>query len=135
MTQRNIAIDITKAIAIILMILGHCQGINPLFRNFIFSFHMPLFFILSGYFYKQRPLKCLFISGYSHLVKPYFITSFFVILLCFTAGKYELTIQKIVGMIMSNGGTSKELIGSNLPFIGPIWFLLALFWCKFFMHI
>lgn len=50
--KRDDAIDIAKAIGILLMILGHCHGIPWILRNFIFSFHMPLFFIFSGFFYK-----------------------------------------------------------------------------------
>ena len=33
---------------------------------------------------------------------------------------------------MSNGGWPHEMFGANLPYIGPIWFLLALYWCKVF---
>lgn len=46
-------IDIARGIAIILMIIGHVigQGKN---KNFIFSFHMPLFIIISGIFFKEK---------------------------------------------------------------------------------
>ncbi len=127
------AIDVSKAYGILLMILGHCNGIPFLLRNFIFSFHMPLFFILSGYFFnKKKPVKDVFKSGTIHLVKPYLITSIFCILLCVTAQQYDIAGQKVIGTIMSNGGVSSEMFGSTLPFIGPIWFLLALFWCRVF---
>lgn len=132
MQKRDTTIDIAKAIGILLMILGHCKGLPYIFSNFIFSFHMPLFFILSGYFYKSRSMKDLFICGNKHLVKPYLITAFFCIFLCLTAGDWELVKDKIIGTVMSNGGWSHEMFGTNLPYIGPIWFLLALYWCKLF---
>lgn len=132
MNNRNPTIDIAKAIGILLMILGHCDGLPYLLRNFIFSFHMPLFLILSGYFYKEKNIRDIISSGNKHLVKPYFITSFFCILLCVTAEDYGLAKTKVIGTIMSNGGWPEEIFGANLPFIGPIWFLLALFWCKVF---
>lgn len=56
MKNRVDYIDISRGIAIILMIIGHVTQ-NVIFRNFIFSFHMPLFIIVSGYFYKDKPLK------------------------------------------------------------------------------
>lgn len=114
------------------MILGHCHDLPHLIRNFIFSFHMPLFFILSGYFYKPKRIKEIVVDGNKHLVKPYLITSFFCILLCVTACDWSLAREKFIGTIMSNGGWPNEMFGANLPYIGPIWFLLALFWCKVF---
>lgn len=132
MNKRDTVIDIAKAIGILLMVLGHYSGLHHLLRNFIFSFHMPLFFILSGYFYKSKTINGLFHGGFNRLVKPYIITSFFCILLCVTAGRFGLARDKIIGTIMSNGGWPNEMFGSSLPFIGPIWFLLALFWCKIF---
>ena len=41
-------IDLAKGITIILMVIGH-TGASPVITNWIYSFHMPLFFILSGY--------------------------------------------------------------------------------------
>lgn len=41
-------IDIAKGIAIVLMVLGHTSIPDTLSR-FIFAFHMPLFFMASGY--------------------------------------------------------------------------------------
>ena len=41
-------IDITKALAIILMIVGH-TSISKVFSDFIFAFHMPVFFLASGW--------------------------------------------------------------------------------------
>ena len=130
--MRNKAIDITKAIGILLMILGHCAGIPGILRNFIFSFHMPLFFILSGYFYKPKEIKDIVSSNNKHLLKPYLITALVCIVLNFTAGGIDKALAKVVGTIMSNGGWPNELIGANLPYIGPIWFLMALYWCKIF---
>lgn len=130
--ERDYTIDIAKAIGIILMIIGHCHGLPWLFRNFIFSFHMPLFFIFSGYFYKPQIIKGLIFSGFKHLVRPYLITSLAAILLCVIAQHYDSAGKKIIGMMMSNGGQACEKYGSTLPLIGPIWFLLALFWCKIF---
>lgn len=48
MKQRLNWLDIAKAIAIILMVAGH-SSIPLVVSNFIFAFHMPLFFIASGW--------------------------------------------------------------------------------------
>lgn len=41
-------IDIAKGIAIILVIVGHTVPNPSPLRHAIFSFHMPVFFILAG---------------------------------------------------------------------------------------
>lgn len=51
MKKRNDDISVSKGIGIILMVMGHAGLVFPL-DSIIYSFHMPLFFILSGYFYK-----------------------------------------------------------------------------------
>lgn len=128
--KRDEIVDYVKAIGILLMILGHCPKVPYLARNFIFSFHMPLFFIMSGFFYKDKPIRVLFKKGGKHLIAPYLITSFFIVLLCLLANDPTLARQKAIGILMSNGGWPQERFGANLPYIGPVWFLLALFWCK-----
>lgn len=52
--KRVLFIDIAKGIGIILMIIGHSLKLGSLKRNTIFSFHMPLFIITSGFFYKRK---------------------------------------------------------------------------------
>lgn len=41
--ERILWIDVAKGIAIVLMIIGHTVQFGNPIRNFIFSFHMPLF--------------------------------------------------------------------------------------------
>ena len=48
-----------KALAIMLMVLCHCNG-NALLHQIVYAFHMPLFFIVSGFCFKtiyiQKPI-------------------------------------------------------------------------------
>ena len=53
--QRNTVISICKGIAIILMVVGHAEAPGVL-TNFIYVFHMPLFFITAGYFFSRKYL-------------------------------------------------------------------------------
>lgn len=46
--KRIYAYDIAKGIGILLVVIGHYLPEFSFLRNFIFSFHMPLFFLLSG---------------------------------------------------------------------------------------
>ena len=49
--QRNHSIDILKGIAILTVVLGHTRFIGT---DFIYLFHMAVFFMASGYFYKSK---------------------------------------------------------------------------------
>lgn len=46
--MRRYDLDQSRAIAILLILIGHSDGIPPLVDRIIYSFHVPLFFILSG---------------------------------------------------------------------------------------
>ena len=53
--QQNQTITYMKATGIILMVLAHCSNFELLYR-IVYSFHMPLFFIVSGYCFKEKYL-------------------------------------------------------------------------------
>lgn len=55
MAQRNSVISICKALGIILMVVGHAEC-PELLGNFLYTFHMPLFFIAAGYFFSSKAI-------------------------------------------------------------------------------
>jgi fucose 4-O-acetylase-like acetyltransferase len=55
--RRILWIDMAKALAMILVVVGHCFEFGTDTRNFIFSFHMPLFLLLSGFTYHDCSTK------------------------------------------------------------------------------
>lgn len=50
---RDYTISICKGIAIILMVVGHVEA-PELLTNFIYTFHMPLFFIAAGLLFQSQ---------------------------------------------------------------------------------
>lgn len=54
MKHRNNIIDVMKGLAILCVMIGHTYWCPRWLYIFIFSFHIPLFFIISGYFAKTR---------------------------------------------------------------------------------
>ena len=71
MQERIIWIDNLKVIGILAVILGHIS--SPL-GNFIYSWHMPLFFFLAGFFIKcELSTKEFIIKDFKRLMFPYFI--------------------------------------------------------------
>ena len=54
--QRNNAISIAKGFAIIFVVMAHADMPGMLNRA-IYLFHMPLFFITAGYFFKHETVE------------------------------------------------------------------------------
>ncbi|MBQ3604894.1 MAG: acyltransferase family protein [Muribaculaceae bacterium] len=81
--KRNNAIDIAKGFGIILMVIGHAEMPGILTRS-IYLFHMPLFFIAAGYFFKTSALDnpCDFIKKrFKGLYIPFVKYSLFFLLI------------------------------------------------------
>lgn len=66
-------IDIAKGIAIILVVTGHTVSSGSQLIPMIFMFHMPLFFIMSGYTFKPKPAGEVIRSSAQRLLVPYVI--------------------------------------------------------------
>lgn len=64
-------IDNLKTLGILAVILGHIA--SP-FGSFIYSWHMPLFFMIAGFFIKfELSIKEFIIKDFKRLMVPYFI--------------------------------------------------------------
>lgn len=77
--NRNLTLDLMKALAIFLVVMDHlitnADSVDNTFRTFIYSLHMPLFFIVSGYLAskKQESIRDLvqFFSKKLRLLIPF----------------------------------------------------------------
>lgn len=79
MTERFDWIDYLKTIGILAVILGHTA--SPL-GDFIYSWHMPLFFMLAGFFIKTDiPMRSFIEKDAKRLLIPYFIFAIFGVLI------------------------------------------------------
>lgn len=123
-------IDIAKGIGIILVIIGHVVwgGYYPMpgartISNFIYSFHMPLFFVISGLCIKdskKNDKKTLKRMAKYYLV-PYGVWT----VLYLFAFELSAFIQNKASYISLENGIFVHAI--TICGIAPLWFLLALF--------
>lgn len=89
--ERNVYFDVIKGIAIILVAFGHSlQAIVPDVQNnklflSIYMFHMPLFMLVSGYFYypsvTKMPFRSYIYKKFKHLYLPSLVWGSFLALL------------------------------------------------------
>lgn len=131
-SERNPVLDVMKGLGMLLVIIGHSNYIalpNIEFcrcmASLIYSFHMPMFFILSGYLFKVRSLRLSVFKDISRLIVPYIITSCFCIFSFIVVKSFSLDFSYVPQF--------------SVTFIcgyGPvIWFLVALFFTKTLYHI
>ena len=45
-------IDVFRGIGILLMVMGHINSFGGYFDKFIHAFHVPMFFVISGYLFR-----------------------------------------------------------------------------------
>lgn len=77
---RDNSIDIAKGIGIILVVVGHCIKCNTYPGIFIYAFHMPLFFLISGLcfnFRKHTEFLPFIISRLRTLILPAVVFTIF----------------------------------------------------------
>lgn len=75
-TRRIQWIDSAKALAIFLVVMGHFLDPSSVLRTYIYTFHMHLFFFVSGFVFRKQGSYLQFVGKRAWtLLLPYFIFS------------------------------------------------------------
>ena len=129
-SPRNISLDLVKAIGMVAIIAGHFSiGVQ-----FVFSFHVPLFFIVGGYLFRQKSMAVEWWTDVKRLLFPYALTS--LAILCWDSmyaihsKDYSVIRERIVEIILGGGTSQEYILLGGYGQIGAIWFLLALMVCR-----
>lgn len=134
--MKNESVQYAKAIGIVLVVIGH-SGFWPCDNPFIYMFHMPLFFFLSGYCFKEDNLtksyKPYIIKKVKGLYFPYIKWALFFLLihniLCYIEiydkeyGFYEYTFTETAKRFLS----IVTCMSGEDAMLGGFWFLKYLF--------
>lgn len=132
MKERIKWIDQVKGFAIFLVVYGHNF---PVYEKYIYSFHMPLFFMLSGVFHKESFSMINLKNKIRQLLMPYLGWSILLYMFWFILGRNfgvsaEMNyspIKNLFGVFYAQGG--HEYMDWGIP----LWFLPALFMTFIFM--
>lgn len=131
--ERIVWIDQLRGIAFFFVILGHV-ALPKEMQSLIYSFHMPLFFLISGLTVNREkliniPLKNYITKQFKALIVPYFWMSF----LCFPLWYFafhvlsESTDVTIFGAFIGIFAGNNMIISSTS---NALWFLLVLFFAN-----
>ena len=117
-------LDSLKGFGILLVILGHTQF--P-YKDYLYWFHMPLFFILSGYtLHLTYSCKVFIIKKINSFIIPYFIFGVLLIFMTYFANPKAALLEflKLFYGGIKNGGT-----------LGTLWFLPTLCLAEMLLYI
>lgn len=130
--KKIVSIDIARAIGIILVVAGHYFPDNSPHwyvntREWIYTFHMPLFMFISGYVYELAKREETYLKFLGRKAKrlliPYLIVSAVII-------SIKLSSQALMGMELKNAvGVDAFLKMLYEPEAAiHLWFIFALWW-------
>ena len=116
-------VDWARCIALFLTVFAHLYAVNSDVRLYIYAFHMPLFFLLSGYLHKNTPPGVLIGKSTKRLLIPF---TFFLLLgyLYFVISSGSLRWDIIKGSVRG------IILGKSILANDVLWFLLALYLVK-----
>lgn len=127
-------VDWMKVFGIYCVILGHYSLVDSTFTHWIYSFHMPLFFILSGFLHKpEKNVKDSLIKSTRTLIVPYLIMNglcliYFTVYDCLIdqSFSFSLLLNEVAAIALGLGYKYNTFVPVSLP----LWFLIALFFIK-----
>ncbi len=126
--RRSLVLDIAKGLGILLVVLGHCLQVRAPMQQWIYSFHVPLFFVIAGMvwdresheesgffniaFLRKKALRLLvpgFLWGIAYMVARAVVSRSFK--------------PESLGWLLYNTESSISKSGS----LTPLWFLSCMF--------
>jgi len=124
MKNRNVVVDIAKGIGIIAVVWGHLGTVCPI-KNEIYIYHMPLFFMLSGFcFHIQRNEDfCSFLKRkINAYIIPYFFFLFYILFLFIVL---YLVVHKLQYIYIYT-----SILIRPYGVVTTLWFFLSLFFVQ-----
>ena len=128
--KRNPGVDIAKAIGIALIVLGHVSGSGEGslligIRRFVYQFHVPLFFFLSGYCFKHdESWRTFLLKKIKRLYLPFVVANAVFLLISLLA--HRLAGEEIIAKDVARSCLKIVLGRIARPLGGASWFLITL---------
>lgn len=131
---RHTWIDYTKSLGILLVVLGHFNNAFSDINGFIYCFHMPLFFLVSGFLTSNESLLFSFVFFIKQKVRRIIVPYCLFQIIC--------ALWLLVKVVFQGQTINYQelVIGSLLGkpaqmFCVPGWYLLSFFWCNILIYL
>ena len=119
--------DLAKGIGIFLVVLGHATFVNERVITWVFSFHMPLFFMISGMLMAHKNESKLSMRDIFHKKLKSILIPYLCFSICYTIIDIISVCLKQITLydLKTNLVCAGSFAGS-----GPLWFLTTLFFSE-----
>lgn len=121
--QRILFLDYARSIGLFLVVFAHLYTTESKEALYIYAFHMPLFFLISGYLHKENNTYDLIRKLVKQLLLPF---CFFLLLGYLYYPVFTFSVRQDVIIKTLNN----IITGRNIAANPVLWFLLALFWVR-----
>ena len=120
MSKRIVFLDYARAFALFLVVFAHLYSIDSKVKLYVYAFHMPFFFLISGYLRKDTETIKLLKKLTNRLLIPF---CFFL----FIGYCYFVISSKSLAINTAYASLTGIIFGKAIAANDILWFLLALF--------
>lgn len=137
MKRRSVYLDVARGLAMIAIMIGHLP--SAAIWRVVFTFHVPVFFLISGLFFKEGTAFRPFLQRKARtLLVPYYMVCLVVVLLSglmavLMATGEPLEVMRYWTVAVLYGAGSAAAFPQSIGSIGAVWFLWATFWGELFL--
>ena len=121
-------IDIAKGIGILLVILGHMVTLHGFASTVIYSFHMPMFFLISGLFANtKRSFSTLVKKNFKHLIISFYIVVLTgIVFALIIDGTQSINKNELISIFLY--GNMRGIHANAIWFLPCLFFTIILFY-------
>lgn len=122
-SSRILYLDYARSLALFLVVFAHLYDPHSNVRLYIYAFHMPFFFLVSGMLHRETDYVALLKKMIKRMLIPFSFFLFIGYLYCAVSSK-SLALGALYGSV-SGIVMGKRIVANDI-----LWFFIALFWVR-----
>lgn len=121
--NRILYLDYARTISLFLVVFAHLYSVDSSVKLYVYAFHMPFFFLVSGMLHRDSDFIPLIEKMIKRMIIPFFFFLFLGYLYCAISSQslaLGTAYGSIVGVVMG-----KDIVANDI-----LWFFIAMFWVR-----